>query len=138
MFLMSITECKNHINFLPCIVQFDWLISDQLQYSLNIYQFACSALHFPIKNISNRSTKSTPCYIFHFDICRKSRRQLFFNQTSLLRLSLIVVSHIVKIRKFEMLYFQNRRHYRAENLTKIHFSVPYNLVYIRIQRASLY
>ena len=48
----------------------------------------------------------------------------FFNQTSLLRLLLIVVSHIVKIRKFKMLYFQNRRHYRAENFYKDSFFGP--------------
>ena len=43
MFLTSITALENHTNFLPSTVQFDWLISDQLLYSLNIYQFDRSA-----------------------------------------------------------------------------------------------
>ena len=37
MFLTSITVWENRANFLACIVQFDWLISDQLRYSLNKY-----------------------------------------------------------------------------------------------------
>ena len=36
MFPMSITACKSRANFLRCIVQFDWLISDQLWYLLNV------------------------------------------------------------------------------------------------------
>ena len=35
-----------------------------------------------------------------------------------------MVSHIVKIRKFKMLYFQNRRHYRAEDFYKDSFFGP--------------
>ena len=63
MFLTSMTACENRTNFLPCIyfVQFDWLISDQLRYSLNIYQFDCYVVHFPIENNSNKSTCE-----FHF------------------------------------------------------------------------
>ena len=61
MFLTSITACENHTNFLPCIVQFDWLISNQLQ-------FDCSVLCFPIENSSNKSTKYSSCFIFLFDI----------------------------------------------------------------------
>ena len=57
----SITVCENCANFLPCIVQFDWLVSDQLRYLLNIYQFDCSVLGFPIENSSNKNTK-----IIHF------------------------------------------------------------------------
>ena len=37
MFPTSITVCEHGANFLPCIVQFDWFISEQLRYSLNIY-----------------------------------------------------------------------------------------------------
>ena len=37
MFPTSITACEHGANFLPCIVQFDWFISEQLRYSLNIY-----------------------------------------------------------------------------------------------------
>ena len=66
----SITASENHANFLPSIVQFDWLISDQLQYSLNIHQFDCSVLHFLIKNSSNKRTKFTSCFIFLFDISK--------------------------------------------------------------------
>ena len=46
MFPTSITVCENRSNFLPHIVQFDWLISDQLRYSLNMYQLENSAIHF--------------------------------------------------------------------------------------------
>ena len=67
---MSITACENRDNFLPWIVEFDWLISDQLRYSLNIYQFDWSVLHFPIENSSNKSTKSTSC-LFSFLTSRK-------------------------------------------------------------------
>ena len=41
---------------------FDWLISDQLQYLLNLYVFDCSVLHFLIENISNKNTKSISCF----------------------------------------------------------------------------
>ena len=68
MFPTSITACENRASFLPCIVQFDWLISDQLRYSLNICQFDCSVLRFPIENSSNNSTKSTSCFIFLLDV----------------------------------------------------------------------
>ena len=61
-------------SFLPCIVQFDWLISDQLRYSLNIYQFDCSVLCFLIKNSSNKKTKSTSCFIFLFEISEKKMK----------------------------------------------------------------
>ena len=61
MFLTSITACGNHVNFLPRIVQFDWLIFNQLQ-------FDCIVSCFPIKNSSNKSTKSSSCFIFLFDI----------------------------------------------------------------------
>ena len=61
MFPMSITACENHANFLPFIVQCDWLISNQLQ-------FDCSVLCFSIENSSNKSTKSSSCFIFLFDI----------------------------------------------------------------------
>ena len=64
MFPTLITTCKNCANFLPCFVQFDWLISDQLRYLLNIYQFDCSVLSFLTKNSSNKSTKSTSCFFF--------------------------------------------------------------------------
>ena len=70
MFPTSMTAGENRANFLPCIVQFDWLISDQLRYSLNIYQFDCSVLCFPNENSSNKSTKSTSCFIFLFDISK--------------------------------------------------------------------
>ena len=46
MFPTLITALKNHAYFLPGIVQFDWSISDQLQYSLKIYQFGCIALFY--------------------------------------------------------------------------------------------
>ena len=36
MFPMLITACKSRANFLRCVVQFDWLISDQLRYLLNV------------------------------------------------------------------------------------------------------
>ena len=52
MFLTSRTACKNRANFLPCIVQSDWLISDQLRRSLVkyiVYQLDCSVLSFPIE-----------------------------------------------------------------------------------------
>ena len=70
MFSTSITVCKNHTNFLPSIVQFDWLISNQLLYSLNIYQIDSSALRFPFEFSSNKSTKSTSCFIFLFDLSK--------------------------------------------------------------------
>ena len=70
MFLTSITAWENRANFLPCIVQFDWLISDQLRYLLNIHQFDCSVLHFLIENRSNKSTTTTSCFIFLFDISK--------------------------------------------------------------------
>lgn len=44
--------------FLSCIVQSDWLISNQLQYSLNVYQFGCSVSLFLIENSLKKSTKS--------------------------------------------------------------------------------
>ena len=52
---------------------FDWLISDQLQYSTrknNMYQFDCSVLRFPIEDSFYKSAKSTPCFIFLFDISK--------------------------------------------------------------------
>lgn len=52
MLLTSRTACKNRANFLSCIVQFDWLTSDQLRQSLVKYieyQFDCSVLCFPIE-----------------------------------------------------------------------------------------
>ena len=58
-------------SFLPCLVQFDLLISDQLGYSLNIYQFDCSVLCFLIENSSNKRIKSTSCFIFLFEISKK-------------------------------------------------------------------
>ena len=61
MFLTLITACENHANFLTCIVQFDWLISNQIQ-------FDCSVLFFPIENSSNKSTKSSSFFILLFDI----------------------------------------------------------------------
>ena len=61
---------KNHTNFLPSIVQFDWLISNQLSHSLNIYQIDSSALRFPFEFSSNKSTKSTSCFIFLFDLLK--------------------------------------------------------------------
>ena len=70
MFITSITACENRANFVPSIVQFDWLISDQLQHSLDIHQFDCSVLHFPIKNSSNKRIKFTSCFIFLFDISK--------------------------------------------------------------------
>ena len=54
-------------------MQFDWLISDQLQYSLNVYQFDCSVLRFPIENKRTaqiRTKESTSCFIFLFDISK--------------------------------------------------------------------
>ena len=79
MFPTSIMVCENRNNFLPCIVQFDWLISDQLRYLLNIYRFDCFVLRFPIENCSNKSTKSTSCFIFLFDISKimKSMKKNF-------------------------------------------------------------
>ena len=70
MFPTSITACKNRANFLPSIAQFDWLISDQIQYSLDIHQLDCFVLHFPIKNSPNKRTNSTSCFIFLFDISK--------------------------------------------------------------------
>ena len=69
-FSMSLTTFENHTNFLPSTVQFDWLISDQLLYSLNIYQFDRSALHFPFEFSSNKSTKFTSCFIFLFELLK--------------------------------------------------------------------
>ena len=62
--------CRS-LSFLPCIVQFDWLISDQLQDLLHIYQFDCSVLFSLIEKSSNKSTKSTSCFIFVFDVSKK-------------------------------------------------------------------
>ena len=70
MFLTLITACENHTNFPSSIVQFDRLISDQLLYSLNIYQFDCSVLCFPFEFSSNNRTKSTSCFIFLFDLSK--------------------------------------------------------------------
>ena len=66
MFLTSITACENHANFLPCIVQFDWLISNQLQ-------FDCSVLCFLIENSPNESTKiiNPVLVLFSFSISQK-------------------------------------------------------------------
>ena len=69
-FSTSLTAFENHTNFLPSTVQFDWLISDQLLYSLNIYQFDRSALHFPYEFSSNKSTKFTSCFIFLFELSK--------------------------------------------------------------------
>ena len=82
MFPTSITASENHANFLPSIVQFDWLISDQLQYSLNIHQFDCSVLHFLIKNSSNKRTKFTSCFIFLFDISKITKLMKKFRKRS--------------------------------------------------------
>ena len=71
MFPMSITACKNHTNFLPSIVQFDWLISDQLLYLLNIYQFDCSALHFPLTSAQIRALNPL-LVLFSFLTSRKN------------------------------------------------------------------
>ena len=65
MFSTSITAWENRANFLPCIVQFDWLNSDQLWHSLNIYH-----LCFVIENSSNKNTRSTSCIIFLLDISK--------------------------------------------------------------------
>ena len=54
-------------------MQFDWLISDQLRYSLNIYQFDYSVLRFSIENCSNTTTKHTSCFIFLFDILKTTK-----------------------------------------------------------------
>ena len=70
MFLTLITACEYHTNFPSSIVQFDRLISDQLLYSLNIYQFDCSVLCFPFEFSSNNRTKSTSCFIFLFDLSK--------------------------------------------------------------------
>ena len=51
-FPTSRKACENCANFLPCIVQSDWLISDQLRQSLIKYivcQLDCSVLIFPIE-----------------------------------------------------------------------------------------
>ena len=57
-------SAKNRVNFLPCIVQFDWLISDQLRYSLNIYEFYDRGehqIHFLLEGLpgvlGNKGTK---------------------------------------------------------------------------------
>ena len=63
-------------SFLPCIVQLDGLISDQLWYSLNIYQFDYSVLCFLIKNSSNKRTKSTSCFIFLFEISKNKKNEI--------------------------------------------------------------
>ena len=62
--------CRS-LSFLLCIVQFDWLISDQLQDLLHIYQFDCSVLFSLIEKSSKKSTKSTSCFIFFFDVSKK-------------------------------------------------------------------
>ena len=72
MFSTSLIAFENHTNFLPSTVQFDWLISDQLLYSLNIYQFDCSALHFPFEFSSNKSTQFTSCFIFLFELSKNN------------------------------------------------------------------
>jgi len=64
---------RNLANFVPCIVQIDWLISDQLGYSLNIYQFDCSVLHFSIESSSNKSNKFPSCFIFLFEILKMTK-----------------------------------------------------------------
>ena len=73
--IMQDKDCRSlgHLvaSFLPCIVQFDLMISDQLRYSLNIYQFDCSVLCFLIENSSNKRIKSTSCFIFLFEISKK-------------------------------------------------------------------
>ena len=66
------TVCENRAYFLLCIVQYDWFISDQLRYSLNIYKFDCLrwfAFSDQIKAL-NKSTKSTSCFIFLFEIAK--------------------------------------------------------------------
>ena len=37
-----------------------------------IYQLDCSFLRFPIENSSKKSTKSTSCFIFLFDISKNN------------------------------------------------------------------
>jgi len=66
----NLETARNLANFVPCIVQFDWLISDQLGYSLNIYQFDCSVLRFSIESSSNKSNKFPSCFIFVFEILK--------------------------------------------------------------------
>lgn len=52
----------NRANFLPRIVQCSWLISDQIRYSLNVYQFVC----FTIEKSSNKVTLLTVHFLFYF------------------------------------------------------------------------
>ena len=66
MFLTSITVCENCANFWPCIVQFDWLISDQLRYSLNI-NLNLIALSYAFWSRTAQNNKSTKNYfLFYF------------------------------------------------------------------------
>ena len=100
-----------------------------------------SDFHCGDKNAFFLLVSSLTCTWTHFVLLKMYkplkiiRRELFFNQTSLPRLPL---SRTVKIRKFKMLYFQNERRYGAGTSTKICFSVTCSLVYIRIQRVSLF
>ena len=69
MFPTSITACKNRALFLPCTLYCAiWLVDfwpiTILAKDILIY-LHCSVLHFPIKNSSNKSTKSTSC-LFSF------------------------------------------------------------------------
>ena len=64
MFPTSITACKNRAYFLPGIKQFDWSISDQLQYSLKIYQFGCIALFYVFRSWTAQIKALNPLLVY--------------------------------------------------------------------------
>ena len=64
MFPTLITVCKNRAYFLPGIVQFDWSISDQLRYSLKIYQFRCIALFYVFQSWTAQIRALNPLLVY--------------------------------------------------------------------------
>ena len=64
MFPTLITALINHAYFLPGIVQFDWSISDQLQYSLKIYQFGCIALFYVFRSWTAQIRALNPLLVY--------------------------------------------------------------------------
>ena len=75
MFPTSITACKNHANFFSTMFCAIWLLDFwPLRYLLNMYQFDCSVIRFPISNSWNKSTKIH--FLFYFPFCHLKNNEI--------------------------------------------------------------
>ena len=70
-FPTSITVCKTTPTFYHVLCNLiGSFLTNYYPRSLNIYQFDCSALRFLFEFSSNKSTKSTSCFIFLYDLSK--------------------------------------------------------------------